>query len=96
MSTATVEVTEDRGDKHVHHITITVFAPSHVEPKHFTWPVTKKVGAAAADAAAHFHVDVPAPTFQKGDHVLDREQTLAEAGVKEHDELELVSAGGGV
>ena len=62
--------------KHVHDITVTVFAPSHVEPKHFTWAATKKVAAAAAEAAAAFRIDVEAPTFQKGDEVLDREKHL--------------------
>jgi len=95
MSTATLEA-QDRGDQRIHEITVTVFAPSHVEPKHFTWPVTNKVGVAAAEAAKAFGIDVEAPTFQKGDDVLDREKTLVAAGVKEHDTLEIVSAGGGV
>jgi hypothetical protein len=95
MSTATIEA-QDREDHGVREITVSVFAPSHVEPKQFTWPQTKKVGAAAAEAAAAFQIDVESPTFQKGDEVLDREKTLVGAHVKDHDSLELVSAGGGV
>jgi hypothetical protein len=95
MSSATAGV-QDPEDQRVRDITVTVFAPSHVEPKHFTWPQTKKVGAAAATAAADFRIDVESPTFQKGDKVLDREKTLAADGVNDHDTLELVSAGGGV
>jgi hypothetical protein len=95
MSTATAEA-QDRAGQHAHEITVTVFAPSHVEPKQFTWPVNMKVGAAAAEAAAVFGVEVEAPTFEKDDKVLDRDKTLAADGVKEHDTLELVSAGGGV
>lgn len=95
MSSATAE-TLDRGGQHVHKVSVTVFAPSQIEPKHFTWPVTLTVGAAAADAASDFKIDVEAPTLQKGEIALDRTQTLEAAGVKEHDTLELVSAGGGV
>jgi hypothetical protein len=95
MSAVAVEA-EAREGRGAHEITVEVFAPSHVEPKHFTWPETKKVGTAATEAAAAFRIDVEAPTFQKGDHVLDREKTLEAAGVKNHDKLELVSAGGGV
>ena len=95
MST-TLEETKAHGEHESHDVTVRVFAPSHVEPKQFTWPKTKKVGLAAAEAAKEFKVDVEAPTFQKGTVVLDREKTLAEDGVKDHNELELVSAGGGV
>lgn len=92
MSSSAVEAHEPA----VREITVQVFAPSHVEPKTFTWRITKKVGAAAAEAAAAFGVDVESPTFQKGDEVLEREKTLQGAHVKDHDQLELVSAGGGV
>jgi hypothetical protein len=53
-------------------------------------------GRQSSPATSDLDIDVEAPTFQKGDEVLDREKTLAAAGVKEHDTLELVSAGGGV
>jgi hypothetical protein len=77
-------------------ITVKVFAPSHVEPKQFTWAQTTKVGTAAAEAAVAFGIDVESPTFQKGEEVLDRDKPLVAAHVKNHDTLELVSAGGGV
>lgn len=95
MSSATVEA-QSGEHTHAHEITVTVFAPSQVEPKQFTWPVNEKVGTAAASAAVAFGIDVEAPTFQKGEQVLDPNKTLAADGVKEHDTLELVSAGGGV
>jgi len=87
---------QSHADRGVHDIRVTVFAPSQVEPKRFTWPQTLKVGVAAAEAARAFGLDVESPTFQKGEEVLDREKTLVGAHVKDHDELELVSAGGGV
>lgn len=77
-------------------VTVKVFAPSSVAPKTFTWPQTKKVGEAASEAAAAFGVSPEAPTFQKGDEVLDRNKPLVAAGVRDGDTLELVSAGGGV
>lgn len=95
MSAEMIEA-QGRGAHGVPEITVTVFAPSHVEPKHFTWPETMKVGEAAAQAAADFQIDVESPTFQKGEEVLDRNRTLVGAHVKDHDTLELVSAGGGV
>lgn len=93
---STVETLQSQEDRGVRDITVTVFAPSQVEPKEFTWPQTLKVGVAAGEAASAFKIDVESPTFQKGDEVLDREKTLVGAHVKDHDELELVSAGGGV
>lgn len=95
MTTATIN-TPGREDRGVRDITVTVYAPSQIEPRQFTWAQSIKVGAAAAEAAAAFGIDVEKPTFQKGNEVLDREKTLVAAGVKEHDTLELVSAGGGV
>ena len=76
--------------------TVTVFAPSVVEPRTFTWAQNTKVGDAAAEAASAFGIDTEAPTFQKGTDVLDRQKPLVAAGVRDGDELELVSAGGGV
>jgi hypothetical protein len=79
-----------------HSVKVTVFAPSVVEPKEFTWPKTEETGVAAAQAAHAFHVHPEAPTFQLGKKVLDRQKTLHADGVKSGDCLELVSAGGGV
>jgi hypothetical protein len=91
-----VEDRNDQTDLGGRTITVTVFAPSQTEPKQFTWSKTMKVGDAAAEAATAFGVDAEAPTFQKGDDVLDRKKPLVAEGVKEGDKLELVSAGGGV
>lgn len=78
-------------------ISVTVHAPGFLEPKQFTWPKTKKVGEAAAEAAVAFGIQVESPTFQKQDDmVLDRDKPLVAAGVKDGDSLELVSFGGGV
>jgi hypothetical protein len=91
-----VETQKDQKDHGGATITVTVFAPSQTEPKLFTWPKTMKISEAAVEAAAAFGIDTEAPTFQKGDTVLDRQKPLVAEGVKEGDELELVSAGGGV
>ncbi len=91
-----VETQKDQKDHAGPTITVTVFAPSQTEPKQFTWPKTMKVGDAAAAAAAAFGIDAESPTFQKGENVLDRHKPLVAEGVKDGDELELVSAGGGV
>ena len=78
-------------------MTVTVFAPSSTEPMSFTWPRTKKVGEAAAEAATAFGLDAEEPTFQnEADEVLDRKKPLVAAGVRDGDTLELVGAGGGV
>lgn len=78
-------------------INVTVFAPGFTEPKQFTWPKTKKVGEAAAEAAAAFGITAESPTFQnQQDEILDRNKPLVAAGVRDGDKLELVSAGGGV
>ena len=55
-------------------ISVTVFAPGFTEPKQFTWPKTKKVGEAAAEAAVAFGITALAvtPYFAKAlavDHV---------------------------
>jgi hypothetical protein len=87
---------DDHGGHGPPHFTVTVFAPSVLDPRRFTWPQTMKVGEAAADAAKAFGIDTEAPTFEKGDEVLDRTKPLVAAGVRDGDTLELVSAGGGV
>jgi hypothetical protein len=78
-------------------VTVTVFVPSSVEGKQFTWPQTMKVGEAADAVATACGIDTEAPTFQNAQgEVLDRNKPLVAAGVRDGDELELVSAGGGV
>jgi hypothetical protein len=87
---------DDRESHGVPTITVTVFSPSQVDGRSFTWPQTMKVGDAATQAAAAFGIDAESPTFQKGDEVLDRQKPLVAAHVKDRDILDLVSAGGGV
>jgi hypothetical protein len=87
---------EDHGAHGPPHLTVVVFAPSVVEPRTFDWAQTLKVGTAATEAATAFGIDTEAPTFEKGTTVLDRDKPLVAAGIRNGDELELVSAGGGV
>jgi len=78
-------------------ITVTVFVPSSTEPREYTWPKTMKVGDAALQVARDFGIDAEAPTFlNSDDEALDRTKPLVAAGVRDGDQLELVSAGGGV
>lgn len=78
-------------------ITVQVTAPREVEPRSFTWPKNKRVGEAAAEAAAAFQYQAGTPTFQNADDVvLDRDKPLVAEGVRDGDELELVDVGGGV
>lgn len=80
-----------------HAITVKVFVPSSTRPRPFTWAATKTVGEAAKDVAEAWCLETEAPTFQNHcDEVLDRDKSLKDAGVSEGDQLELVSAGGGV
>jgi WXG100 protein secretion system (Wss), protein YukD len=78
-------------------VKVTVFAPGLVEGREFTFRKDLTVGHAAAEAAAALGFHANAPSFQKdGEPVLDRTKTLATAGVRDGDVLELVDAGGGV
>lgn len=82
----------------VKEITVVVHAPRHKEAKSFRWNPSMLVGDAAKEAAAAFgYAPNGNPTFMTRDgDVLDRNKTLAEAGVKSGDKLELVDSGGGV
>lgn len=76
---------------------VEVFSPREPDPKKFTWPKTTLVGTAADEAARAFKYAAGTPTFQNKDRkVLDRNETLAAAGVQPFDELELTDTGGGV
>ena len=78
-------------------ITVEVFSARVTTPRKFTWPKTMTVGEAADDAARAFKYEAGTPTFQnKDDQVLQRKDTLAEAGVRNLDRLELTDSGGGV
>ena len=78
-------------------VTVEVFSPRVPEPKRFTWSKSLKVGDAADEAAKAFRYEAGNPTFlDKTEHVLDRDKTLSEAGVRDSDTLELTDKGGGV
>ena len=75
---------------------VIVFAPRSPKSKDFTWDKTTLVGEAASQAATEFGYKEGNPGFQKGDHVLDNNKSLENAGVLNGDKLELVDTGGGV
>ena len=78
-------------------LTVEVFSPRAPAPKKFTWPKTLLVGDAADEAAKEFKYEAGTPTLQNKDKkVLDRQQTLLAAGVRDFDRLELTDTGGGV
>lgn len=76
---------------------VEVFAPRDPhERKPFSWSKHLTVGAAAKEAEPAFGYQGGHPTLAKDGHALDRSKQLEAAGVREHDVLELVDAGGGV
>jgi hypothetical protein len=78
-------------------ITVVVHAPRTPEEKKFTWKVMMLVGAAADEAARAFGYEGGTPSLQNKDgRVLDRQKSLFEEHVHNHDALELVDTGGGV
>ena len=78
-------------------LTVEVYSPRVPEPKKFSWSKSLKVGDAADEAAKAFDYEAGNPTFvDKAEHVLDRDKTLLEAGVRDFDKLELTDKGGGV
>jgi hypothetical protein len=78
-------------------IVVIIFAPKDVEPKRFRFPTDETVGAAAKVAADAFGYAGGNPSFQtQGGTVLDRNLTLADAGVRDREKLDLVDAGSGV
>lgn len=95
------EMTENRGDHQDHgsqELTVEVFSPREPKPKHFKFAKTQLVGQAAAEAAAAFgYPPNLTVSFQtKSGDVLHRDKTLAAAGVRDGDHLEIVDVGGGV
>jgi hypothetical protein len=78
-------------------VVVIVFAPKDLEPKRFRFRSDETVGSAAKVAADAFGYEGGTPSFQtENGAVLDRNRTLAEAGVRNGEKLELVDAGGGV
>ena len=78
-------------------LTVEVFSARVTTLKKFTWPKTLTVGDAADEAAKAFRYEAGTPTFQTKDRqVLQRKDSLVEAGVQNFDRLELTDSGGGV
>ncbi len=78
-------------------LTVEVFSPRVPEPVKFTWSKSLKVGDAADEAAKALGYEAGKPTLlDKAGHVLDREKTPSEAGVRDLDTLELTDKGGRV
>jgi len=92
---------EDSGGEHAahkrEHIVLVVNAPKDLHAKRFRFPLAETVGAAAKAAAEAFGYADGNPSFQvKDDPVLERGLTLEQAGLHNHEHVELVDAGGGV
>ena len=77
-------------------VTVKVFAPRKAEPKEFTWSLHRKVGATAREAAHAFEYVGGDPTFGHDGRTFERDKTLGEERVHEHEHLELLDVGGGV
>jgi hypothetical protein len=100
VSTQTnLNAAENKGnpEKPDKNLQVKAWAPRHPKPKNFTFKADTLVGAAAAEVADKFGYAVGNHTFQnEGEDLLDRNQSLAQQGVKDGDELQLVDVGGGV
>jgi hypothetical protein len=78
-------------------LTVIVFAPREPNPKTFEFRRTETVRDSARTAADAFGYEGGNPSFETEHHVvLDRDKTLAEAGVHDDERLNLVDVGGGV
>jgi hypothetical protein len=78
-------------------LTVIVFAPREPDPKTFELRRTETVRDSARTAADAFGYEGGNPSFETEHHVvLDRDKTLAEAGVQDGERLHLVDVGGGV
>ncbi len=78
-------------------VTVRVYIPRLIEPKLFTWPLTLIVGQAAKEAADAFGYSQSSnPTLGRGNETFDRNKTLEQEHVHNHQELELLDVGGGV
>ncbi len=78
-------------------LAVEVFSPRVPEPMKFTWSKFLKVGDAADQAAKAFGYEAGNPALvDKDGHVLDRDKTLSEAGIRDLDTLEPTDKDGGV
>ena len=84
-------------EQHLHEVTVKVYNPRNNETKTFTWPLTLTVGQAAKEAADAFGYSQSSnPTLGRGNDTFDRNKTLEQEHVHNHEELELLDVGGGV
>jgi hypothetical protein len=89
--------TKGKPEKPDKNLQVKVWAPRHPKPKNFIFKADTLVGAAAAEVASKFEYAAGNHTFQnEAEDLLDRDKTLAEQGVKDGAELQLVDVGGGV
>ncbi len=78
-------------------LSVIVLAPREPDPRTFEFRRTETVRDSARTAADAFGYEGGNPSFETGRHVvLDRDKTLAEAGVRDGERLHLVDVGGGV
>jgi hypothetical protein len=80
-------------------LTLRVSAPRAPEPRTFTWAKTMKVAEAAREAALAFGYTANNPELQllgSAPRTLDPNKTLVAEHLKDGDELEVSSTGGGV
>jgi hypothetical protein len=78
-------------------LSVIVLAPREPDPKTFEFRRTETVRDSARTAADTFGYEGGNPSFETEQHVvLDRDKTLAEAGVHDGERLHLVDVGGGV
>lgn len=81
---------------HPREVTVEVFAPRQAQPKTFTWSLDLTVRVAAKQAADAFGYQGGDPTLGRGNETFDRNKTLEQEHVHQHDKLDLLDVGGGV
>jgi hypothetical protein len=85
------------GEQHDPDLHVEVTAPRFPnQPRAFTFEPEASVGAAAAQAASAFQYDKGTWSFRLEGRELDRNLSLAAAGVDSGDKLGLIDTGGGV
>lgn len=100
METIDTAKVKDR-DQDKQELTLRIFAPRKADPREFVWRKTTKVADAAREAAAAFGYTGANPALQLLEpddtaRMLDNNKTLVAEGLKDGDELEISSTGGGV
>jgi hypothetical protein len=95
--TLSIEVETDKARPGHGELSLIVFAPREPDPRTFEFRRTETVRDSARAAADSFGYESGNPSFETERHVvLNRDKTLAEAGVRDGERLHLVDVGGGV